>query len=187
MAALGPGGRDAGPGHTHYWFHRRFTAPAAVAGQQLFFQLCTGNEGNWDSVNPQEIVYLNGELVQGLDINHRLVLLEPGREYDLYVYMYTSMMPPGRMPKAGRFQASLAWIDTEVEALYYDLKVPLDASRCVQSGGREYWQILKALETAAGLLDLREGGGERFRASVTKARKCLRKEFYEKVCGGSSA
>lgn len=174
-------GRD-----THYWFHRRFTAPAAVEGRQLFFQLCTGNEGDWDSVNPQGIVYLNGELVQGLDINHRLVLLEPGREYDLYVYMYTSMMPPDRMPKAGRFQASLVWVDTEVEALYYDLKVPLDASRCVQSGGREYWQILRALETAVGLLDLREGGGERFRVSVSNARKYLRKEFYEKVCGGAA-
>lgn len=53
-------GRDA-----HYWFHRRFTAPAAAEGQQLFFQLRTGNEGSWDSVNPQGIVYLNGELVQG--------------------------------------------------------------------------------------------------------------------------
>lgn len=173
-------GRDA-----HYWFHRHFTAPAAAEGQQLFFQLRTGNEGGWDSVNPQGIVYLNGELVQGLDINHRLLLLEPGKEYDLHVYMYTSMMPPDRMPEAGRFQASLVWIDTEVEALYYDLKVPLDASQYVRQSGSEYWQILKALDGAVRLLDLREDG-ERFRASVTGAREYLRREFYGKACGGDA-
>ena len=32
----------------HYWFHRSFTAPAAEPGQQLFFQLSTGREGEWD-------------------------------------------------------------------------------------------------------------------------------------------
>lgn len=174
-------GRDA-----HYWFHRTFTAPAAGDGQKLFFQLKTGREGDWDGVNPQGIVYLNGELVQGLDVNHRLVLLEPGRDYDLYVYMYTSMMPPGRMPEAGKFHASLLWVDAEVEALYYDLKVPLDASRYVRPEGGDYWRILKALEGAVRLLDLREPGGGRFHASVAEARAYLRREFYEKVCGGDA-
>ena len=174
-------GRDA-----HSWFHRSFTAPAAEAGQQLFFQLSTGREGSWDGINPQGIVYLNGELVQGLDVNHRMVLLEPGRDYDLYVYMYTSMMPPDRMPEAGKFQASLVWVEVEVEALYYDLKVPLDASQYVPSGGREYWQILNALEGAVRLLDLRGMDRESFRSSVAEARDYLRREFYGKVCGGNA-
>lgn len=111
-------------------------------------------------------------MVQGLDVNHRLVLLEPGRDYDLYVYMYTSMMPPDRMPEAGRFQASLVWVDQEVEALYYDLKVPLDASQYVQSGGREYWQILNALDGTVRLLDLRGMDRAAFRASAASPRCC---------------
>ncbi|MBD5161899.1 MAG: alpha-mannosidase [Oscillibacter sp.] len=170
----------------HYWFHRAFTAPAAEDGQNLFFQLTTGREGTWDGVNPQGLVYLNGEMIQGLDVNHQMVLLEPGKDYDLYVYMYTSMMPPDRMPEAGRFQASLVWVDTETEALYYDLKVPLDASQYVAHEGREYWQILKALDGAVRLLDLRGLDRESFRAGVTAAREYLRTEFYEKVCGGAA-
>lgn len=166
-------GKDA-----HYWFHRRFTAPGERPGQKLFFQLKTGTEGGWDSINPQGIVYLNGELVQGLDIHHRRVLLEPGRDYDLYVYMYTSMRPV-----SGQFISDLVWIDTQIEGLYYDLKVPLDASRYLQPGGRDYWQILKALDGAVRLLDLRKPGGDCFRASVEAARDYLRREFYEKVCG----
>ena len=170
----------------HYWFHRTFTAPDAAPGQNLFFQLSTGRERSWDGVNPQGIVYLNGEMVQGLDINHRMVLLEPGRDYDLYIYMYTSMMPPGHIPEAGKFHASFVWVDTEVEALYYDLKVPLDASRYVAPEGREYWQILKALDGAVRLLDLREPGQAAFHASVAAAQTYLRTEFYEKVCGGAA-
>lgn len=81
------GGRDA-----HYWFRTRFTAPAPQPGKQLFFRLSTGYEGEWDSVNPQGIVYLNGVLTQGVDVNHRLVKLEPGKEYELLVYMYTSLL-----------------------------------------------------------------------------------------------
>ena len=174
-------GRDA-----HYWFRRRFTAPAAERGQQLFFRLRTGREAEWASINPQGLVYLNGEIIQGLDANHDSVLLEPGQDYDLLVYMYTSMMPPDQMPEAGKFQASLVWLDTEVEALYYDLKVPLDASRFVQPEGREYWQILKALDGAVRLLDLRGDCQENFRSSVRAARAYLQQEFYDKVCGAPS-
>lgn len=125
-------------------------------------------------------------MIQGLDVNHRMVLLEAGKDYDLYVYMYTSMMPPDRMPEAGRFQASLVWVDTEIEALYYDLKVPLDASQYVAHEGREYWQILKALDGAVRLLDLRGLDRESFRAGITAAREYLWTEFYEKVCGGAA-
>lgn len=168
------GGHDA-----HYWFHRRFTSPAAQPGKELFFQLTTGYEGDWDGVNPQGIVYLNGVLTQGLDINHRLVRLEPDTDYDMYIYMYTSLL----RPISARFQAELIWIDTEVEGLYYDLKVPLDASRWVQPSGEAYWKILRALENAVQLLDLRVPGDESFHKSVAAARDYLRREFYGRVCG----
>ena len=75
-------GKDA-----HYWFHCRFTAPPAQAGRQLFFHLETGCDG-FDAVCPQGLLYLNGEMVQGLDINHQEVLLTPGTEYDAYLYLY---------------------------------------------------------------------------------------------------
>ena len=168
-------------GHdAHYWFRKHFTAPAPQRGKSLFFHLSTGYEGNWDSVNPQGIVYLNGELTQGVDINHQLVKLEAGKEYDLQVYMYTSLL---RRIDA-RFDATLQWIDEEVEGLYYDLKVPLDATACMEPGCADYWTILRHLEVAVGLVDLRKPGSEAFLASVKAAREYLKTEFYGKVCGG---
>lgn len=169
------GGHDA-----HYWFRKQFRTPPVEPGQLLYFKLTTGYEGDWDGVNPQGIVYLNGELVQGVDINHQTVLLQPDTECDLYVYMYTSLL----RPIAAHFQAELLFVDTEVEGLYYDLKVPLDASRWVPSGGEAYWKILRALESAVQLLDLRVPGDAAFRESVAAAREYLRREFYGRVCGG---
>lgn len=169
------GGRDA-----HYWFRKQFRTPPTQPGQLLYFKLTTGYEGDWDGVNPQGIVYLNGELVQGVDVNHQTVLLPPDTECSLYVYMYTSIL----RPISAHFQAELLFVDTEVEGLYYDLKVPLDASRWVPSGGEAYWKILRALESAVQLLDLRVPGDARFRESVTAARTSLRREFYGRVCGG---
>lgn len=168
-------------GHdAHYWFRKHITTPAPQPGKSLFFHLSTGYEGDWDSVNPQGIVYLNGVLTQGMDINHRLVKLEPGTEYDLQVYMYTSLL----RPIEARFDASLRWIDEAAEGLYYDLKVPLDATACMEPGCADYWTIMRHLEAAVGLLDLRKPGSAAFYESVAEARRYLREEFYGKVCGG---
>lgn len=171
------GGHDA-----HYWFHKQFAAPAPQPGKELYIKVTTGYEGNWDAVNPQGIVYLNGVLTQGVDVNHQYVRLEPGTEYDMYVYMYTSLLHP----IAARFQAELVWVDTAVEGLYYDLKVPLDATCCVKPGGEEYWKILRHLERAVDLLDLRKPGDDNFYSSITAARKYLKEEFFSKDCGGAS-
>lgn len=171
------GGHDA-----HYWFHKQFAAPAPQPGKELYIKVTTGYEGNWDAVNPQGIVYLNGVLTQGVDVNHQYVRLEPGTEYDMYVYMYTSLLHP----IAARFQAELVWVDTAVEGLYYDLKVPLDATCCVKPGGEEYWKILRHLERAVDLLDLRKPGDSNFYSSITAARKYLKEEFFSKDCGGAS-
>lgn len=174
---------DTFTGHdAHYWFRLHFTAPAAQEGKALFFSLSTGNENNWDSVNPQGIVYLNGELTQGVDINHHLVMLKPGKEYDLQVYMYTSLL---RRINA-RFDAALVWIDEAAENLYYDLKVPLDATSCMQEGCADYWTIMRHLDTAVGLVDLRVPGSPAFYASVNAARDYLQTEFYDKECGGKA-
>ena len=172
--------QDRFSGHdAHYWFHLQFDTPAAQPGRQLYFHLTTGYEGDWDGVNPQGIVYLNGELVQGVDINHTDVLLEPGMQYDMYVYMYTSLL----RQISACFNAELVWVDTETEGLYYDLKVPLDATRWLKAGSEDYWKILRCLEICVGMLDLRRPGDADYYASVAKARDYLKNEFYGKVCG----
>ncbi len=166
-------GKDA-----HYWFHVSFTAPPAQEGRQLFFQLETGCNSVWDAVGPQGLLYLNGEMVQGLDVNHQEVLLTPGQAYDAYLYLYT-----GPNELAAQCRMELAWLDSAVNGLYYDLKVPLDAAGCLDKESEDYWRILRALERAVQLVDLRSPRSESFYKSVDAARTCLREEFFQKECG----
>ena len=166
-------GKDA-----HYWFHVSFTAPPEKPGHRLFFRLETGCNSVWDAVGPQGLLYLNGEMVQGLDVNHQEVLLTPGREYDAYLYFYTS---PNEITAQCRME--LVWLDDAVDGLYYDLKVPLDAARCLDKGSDAYWRILRGLERAVQLVDLRSPFSPAFYESVEAARTCLREEFVQKDCG----
>src|SRR5699024_12872909 len=41
----------------------------------VVYELITGREGEWDATNPQFTIYVNGKLVQGLDVNHREIVL----------------------------------------------------------------------------------------------------------------
>ena len=67
-------GKDA-----HYWFHVSFTAPPEKPGHRLFFRLETGCNSVWDAVGPQGLLYLNGEMVQGLDVNRCCIILQRRR------------------------------------------------------------------------------------------------------------
>ena len=166
-------GRDG-----HYWFHTTFTTPKAEPGKELLFQLITGCEGEWDAANPQGLLYLNGVMVQGLDVNHTTAVLESDTYYDMYIYFYIGMHE-----KSVRFLPSLHWLDVCVEELYYDLWVPYKAALCFSERDDHYVKIFKTLDLALSHLDLRVPKSEAFYTSVAKTHTFMQEEFYGKLCG----
>ncbi|MFT4006437.1 MAG: alpha-mannosidase, partial [Lacrimispora sp.] len=63
-------------GHREYfWFETVVTIPEDFQGQAVVYECKTGREGQWDATNPQFTIYVNGVRKQGLDVNHREVLL----------------------------------------------------------------------------------------------------------------
>ena len=73
----------------HFWFHKEFTTAKAESDEEISFRLYTGFEGQWSAQNPQILVFLNGEIVQGMDTNHTEVLLCSETHYDMYLYLYS--------------------------------------------------------------------------------------------------
>lgn len=167
-----PGARLEGI-DAHFWFRTSFDTPAAQAGKQIAFSLKTGREGQWDAENPQCIVYLNGMLVQGMDVNHTQVLLEYGQHYDLQIYFYVGMN--GGMVE---FIPSLIEIDTKIEKLYYDVSVPYDSALCFGQDSDAYVEIIKKLDLALNLLDMKEPYSDAFYKSIDDVCAYLDAELY---------
>lgn len=61
----------------HFWIRVTFKTPPQKENTSYYLKCTTGFEGQWDATNPQGLIYLNGEMVQGCDTNHTEVYLEP--------------------------------------------------------------------------------------------------------------
>lgn len=58
--------RDIWGGNGEYfYFKTTLTMPQECAGKKVTYELRTGREGEWDAVNPQFMVYINGEEKNG--------------------------------------------------------------------------------------------------------------------------
>ena len=160
-----------------FWVKADFRTPAAERDVVYYLDVSTGI-GGWDALNPQMIMYLNGRMAHGLDVNHRRVMLEPDTDYKSVCYLYS-----GNQVAHFPVQYRLIAVNKRVEKLYFDMIVPCDACNDVyQESSAEYATVMSALEQACNLLDLRAPGSEDFFAGVERAIEFMDTEFYGKVC-----
>ena len=110
----------------HYWFRAEITVPESFAGRSLWLHVRTQIDEWDDAKNPQFLLFVNGEIVQGMDMNHREVLLtreaKAGERYRLDLQAYT-----GILHTEFNLIFELREIDPDLEGLYWDLYVPLSA------------------------------------------------------------
>ena len=60
----------------HYWFRADVTVPEEMDGKPLWMHVCTQIDEWDDAKNPQFLLFVNGVVTQGIDMNHRDVLLD---------------------------------------------------------------------------------------------------------------
>lgn len=168
---------------THFWLH--ITVPAVEARKNCEVRLSvkTGREGQWDAQNPQFTVFLDGfTATQALDVNHTWLPLTFDREHDIYLYLYTGMLP-------GRFDClpSLEIVDLDIESLYYDIRVPYLSMLELDERSYDYIRIRDCLDRALTLLDLRAVYSREFYDSVRTVSEYMEQEFYNGICGKSES
>ena len=158
---------------SHAWF--RFSVTPVE--KNSFLRIETERKKGWDADNPQFILYVNGKMVQGLDINHRESPLEAGVTADVAIYAYTG-------PKIERAQlfADTMVLNPDVDGLYYDIQYPFEMLAYLNPESTEYARIVDYLWRAVSMLDLFDLDSEEFLASVREARAFLAKEFYGEYC-----
>jgi alpha-mannosidase len=166
----------------HYWFRTDFTVPESLDNKPMWLRVRTQIEEWDDGKNPQFLLFVNGVVVQGLDMNHREVLItgsaKSGDTYRFDLQAYT-----GTLHSEFKLIAEVQEIDPKIVGLYYDLKVPLEAFPRMDEEGQDRLAIESILNNTINYLDLRNSYSEAFYSSLDKAREYITKALYEDMAG----
>lgn len=171
-------------GDRHYWFYTEIQTPKVDKDKQVEIEFKTELEerGLSDGLNPQGLVYLNGEAVQGIDINHYTLAVDSDTKYKVFIYFYV-----GTDQYDTAFRLNIKETDLNVRSLYYDLKVALDAAMCYDEEDYNFIKSVTVLEQVCNKIDFRNPMSAEFRTSILKAKEYMQKEYFEKLCGNSDA
>ncbi len=166
----------------HYWFRGEFTVPQSMEGKAVWMNVKTQIEEWDDGKNPQFLLYVDNTATQGIDMNHRRVLLTKeavcGQIYHLDLQSYT-----GTLHSEFNLIVEMLEIDPRIEKLYYDINVPLSAFTRMEKDDKVRRDIEAVLNNCINLLDLRTPYNEEFYASLAEADAYLEKALYEEMAG----
>lgn len=166
------GGREV-----HACFAAKIQIPEQWDGKCVAVTLQTGATDIWNTDNPQFLVYINGEMICGHDMNHNEVILSEcargGEEYDYRLYAYSNSSQ-----KDVFLLLDMVTIDRETEQLYYDMKVPYELAGLMKKDDIRRNRYFHLLNDAANHLNLIDTDSEEFRASVRKAEAFIKEALY---------
>lgn len=182
------GGRNA-----YFWFFATVHLPdgfekeqlllrvSTVAGQQqdtaLLSTFVSAGSHNWDLMNPQFMVFVNGTLRQGMDTNHTVVPLDKedyrNGSLELAFQAYT-----GLTDASYSFLPEVCVQDTAVRDLYYDMLTLFEAAHTLSEQSPQRFALLNTINEAINLLDLRNPESPDFYDGIEKARDYLGRYGY---------
>jgi len=163
---------------SHYWIRSNFTTPVqSEENRYLVLQAVTGKEKLWNALNPQGLLYMNGEMIQGLDTNHTETRLEYDTDYKMHLYFYLGMLDNDVPCTFGLYE-----IDSRIEKLYYDLQVPYEVCQLLKEQDEQNIQMQNILERCVDMLDMRDIYSEAYFESIAAADAFLQEELYGKMC-----
>lgn len=157
-----------GEPESYFWFVGDVVIPEAAAGQRIVLFVDAAFGDTMGRSDPQCLVRIDGRIVQAADGNHRYIPLtesaEPGRSYRVTIEAGTI-----EDRRQLGFGLRLAAHDKAAEALYFDIKVPVDVARLLKADDARALQILNHAEAALNAVDFRPGNPARFAASLSAA------------------
>ncbi|MBQ4087497.1 MAG: alpha-mannosidase [Clostridia bacterium] len=161
----------------HFWFRYQFSSPKVKDDEAVYLSYKTGREMEWNSINPQILLFLNGEPVQGLDTYHSEVLVDSDTEYTVHGNLFTGLKKDSFL-----FEASYYITNTTLAKLYYDILVPYETANLFDVDDYNHTIIMRALENAVRLIDMRDLNAPAFIETAKDAVDYLDKEFYHGIC-----
>ena len=164
----------------YYWFKLSFDIKKENKYEKPFLCIETFIHNVASTIRPQGLLYLNNELVQGIDINHTDVLLEDGH-YDMLLHFHTHVFSLS-LP----LYFSIKYRDSRILDLYYDLSTILDSWKNLLKTDENYLLQQNLIDNALNLIDFRNKYNDDFYSSIKKCKNYLQEEYFNKLCGKSN-
>ncbi|MCQ2742929.1 MAG: alpha-mannosidase, partial [Bacilli bacterium] len=162
----------------YYWLKTEFDVPETDADHEYRFCAYTYIDNHVAStIRPQGLLYLNEEIVQGIDVNHTEVYLKAGH-YSLLMLFYTHQFG-GNIP----LDFGLSLIDKRSEKAFYDLSVPYECMMILDKKNEDYIRTMPILEKARLLLDFRHIHSDEYYKSLEEFESYMDGAFYKGICG----
>lgn len=166
----------------HYWFKTSYQVPKELDGKRMWLHVRTQIDEWDDAKNPQFLLFVNGEVIQGIDMNHRDVFLSPsakeGEVLEIGLQSYT-----GTLYTEFNLIVEMQEIDDKIEKLYYDLWVPLAAFSRMEEDDKNRKDIQEILNTTVNFLDLRTPYSDAFYQTLQEASDYIDKALYSDMAG----
>lgn len=155
------------------WFKHRVTVPRHFAGKKVVYYV------EITSSAEQFIIYVNGKITQGLDSNHKFIILtdcaKGGEEYDIALSAYCD---DWNFRGETKLYACLRTYDDDASRLYYDFDVLCGTADCLDTDDIERVEIVKALNEAVNMLELNTDDDGIYRDSLKKASAFLHESIF---------
>ncbi len=170
---------ECGGYDTHYIVKNTLNIPTPSEGNEIVLRIKTGREGQWDSLNPQFILYVDGKMIQGLDVNHTESLIDSGK-HEILIYGYTGMrLDDQSFPMS----IDICEINKLAEKVWYDLKIAMECFENLYVHSVERANLYRNIEYAMNMIDLSVPGSDSFYNSLKKASEHMDKNIF---CGTKS-
>ena len=163
------------------WFKQTVKIPDSFKGQHVIYNIMPYARTWNQEVNPQFIIFVNGQVIQGADSNHQYVTLtscaEGGEELEIAINAYSDDWEwKGEIQLGAQLQA----FDDVAFCTYFDIITPLKVAKYKDEDSDARINILKALNEACNILDIDTNNREAFRESCVEASKYLDENLYGK-------
>lgn len=156
------------------WLHKEIEIPAQWKGKRAVAIFDFGNTGAGNNSGFESMLYVNGEMYQGVDANHKEVFFGEeyiGKKLDLTFRLWSGLegggVPTPQEHKIAR--ADLAWLDEEADDFYYLGSVVWETIKELGEFDPIQHDLRSALDRACHCIDWAYPGSEAFYESVHEA------------------
>lgn len=160
------------------WLHKEMCIPAGWKGKKAVGIFDYGNTGAGNNSGFESMLYVNGKMYQGVDVNHKEVFFDDslcGTTVDLTFRLWSGL-EGGGAPTAQEHRiarADLAWLDEKVDDFYYLASMVWQTIGELESSDPVQHELRRALDGACHCIDWSEPGSEEFYESVHQADDAL--------------